>query len=277
MNTGEARYQSFGHSVGKVFLSGIARKVLQWQDHERLDARMRRASSVANVDRHPTGCKNCKHGPYARQQHYYRRPTVHPLGRSGCDGCALARLGRLRQGRQSGRSRHSRFSVDRHWRGEAIPFPDHPFDEMGLIRIVAQHHSDLANGCVDALIDSFTCCTIALVSRYSRGSVCIESLPLRPPCASKTGLSRFAPVTETSRTSCHAIASSVAVDSSSMSAWMRFFQKLISFFKTPCTMTGLHVAPTAPCSIEYVSSWIEAESFHRHVGVAWVISWSGLL
>ena len=78
---------------------------------------------------------------------------MHPLGRNGCDGCALARLGRLRQGRQSGRSRHSRFSVDRHWRGEAIPFPDHCFDEMGLIRIVAQHHSDLANGCVDALID----------------------------------------------------------------------------------------------------------------------------
>ena len=49
--------------------------------------------------------------------------------------------------------RHSRFSVDRHGRGEAIPFPDHRFDEVGPIRIVAQHHSDLANGCVDALID----------------------------------------------------------------------------------------------------------------------------
>jgi hypothetical protein len=69
----------------------------------------------------------------------------------------------------------------------------------------------------------------------------------------------------------------VAVGDSSMSAWMRSFQKLISFFKTPCTMTGLHVAPTAPCSLEYLSSWIEAESFHRQVGAAWVISWRGLL
>src|SRR6266849_5045169 len=80
------------------------------------------------------------------------------------------------------------------------------------------------------------------------------------------------PGRETSRTSCHAIASSVAVGSSSMSARMRSFHKLISFFKTPCTITGLHVAPTAPCSIEYVSSGIEAESFHRQVGVACVIS-----
>jgi hypothetical protein len=42
-------------------------------------------------------------------------------------------------------------------------------------------------------------------------------------------------------------------------------------------MTGLHVAPTAPFSIEYFSSLVEAESFHRQVGVVWVISYSGLL
>ena len=38
----------------------------------------------------------------------------------------------------------------------------------------------------------------------------------------------------------------------------------------------MHVAPTAPCSIEYVSSSKAAESFHRHVGVVRVISCRGL-
>ena len=42
-------------------------------------------------------------------------------------------------------------------------------------------------------------------------------------------------------------------------------------------MTGLQVAPTAPSSMEAVSSAIAAESFHRQVGVVWVISCNGLL
>jgi hypothetical protein len=37
-------------------------------------------------------------------------------------------------------------------------------------------------------------------------------------------------------------------------------------------MTGLQVAPTAPFSMEYVSSGMEAESFQRHVAVVSVIS-----
>jgi hypothetical protein len=57
-----------------------------------------------------------------------------------------------------------------------------------------------------------------------------------------------------------------------MSAWMRSCHCGISFFSNLTTITALHVAPTAPCSIEYVSSWIEAESFHKQVGVVCVIS-----
>ena len=36
-------------------------------------------------------------------------------------------------------------------------------------------------------------------------------------------------------------------------------------------MTGLQVAPTAPCSIEYDNSGTDAESFHRQVAVEAVI------
>jgi len=39
----------------------------------------------------------------------------------------------------------------------------------------------------------------------------------------------------------------------------------------------LHVAPTAPCSMEYVSSSMDAESFHRQVGVVCVILCRALL
>ena len=45
---------------------------------------------------------------------------------------------------------------------------------------------------------------------------------------------------------------------------------------TVCAMTGLQVAPTAPCSSANRSSSREAESFHKHVGVVCVISWRGL-
>ena len=58
---------------------------------------------------------------------------------------------------------------------------------------------------------------------------------------------------------------------------MRSFQRGISFFRTSTTITGLQVAPTPPCSIEYDSSWMDAESFQRHVGVVCVIWCRGLL
>ena len=64
---------------------------------------------------------------------------------------------------------------------------------------------------------------------------------------------------------------------SSIRAAMRSFQTCNSCFRTSSTMTGLQVAPTAPFSIESVSSEIAAESFHRLVGVVWVISCRGLL
>ncbi len=126
-------------------------------------------------------------------------------------------------------------------------------------------------------LNSIACFTIAWLSRKSRGSVCIESRPLRPRCASKIGLSRAAARMEISRTTCQAISSSVAVGISLTSSCMRPFQKLISLFSTPTTITGLHVAPTAPCSIEYVNSSMEAESFHKQVGVVCVILCRGLL
>ena len=49
-----------------------------------------------------------------------------------------------------------------------------------------------------------------------------------------------------------------------------------AIFKTMCAITGLHVAPTPPCSRLQRSSSRSAESFHRHVAVVCVISWSGL-
>jgi hypothetical protein len=39
----------------------------------------------------------------------------------------------------------------------------------------------------------------------------------------------------------------------------------------------LHVPPTPPSAMDALNSAIEAESFHRHVGVVWVISCRGLL
>ena len=44
----------------------------------------------------------------------------------------------------------------------------------------------------------------------------------------------------------------------------------------PSAMTGLHVAPTAPCSSAVRKSSIAAESLHKQVGVVCVISCSGL-
>jgi hypothetical protein len=49
------------------------------------------------------------------------------------------------------------------------------------------------------------------------------------------------------------------------------FHSGISFLSTEATMEGLQVAPTAPCSIESVSSSMEGESFYKQVGVVCVI------
>jgi hypothetical protein len=58
---------------------------------------------------------------------------------------------------------------------------------------------------------------------------------------------------------------------------IRGFQTDISCLITLTAMEGLHVAPTAPCSIEYFNSSMQAESFQRDVGVVCVILKSGLL
>src|SRR3984885_11026875 len=124
---------------------------------------------------------------------------------------------------------------------------------------------------------SSACFTIASLSRYNRGSVWIESRPFLPFCCSKIGLSSAAALADISRTTCQAISSSLATGNSFASAWILPFQTSNSFLRTLTTMTGLHVAPTAPFSSEYWSSEIEAESFQRQVGVVCVISWSRLL
>src|SRR5580698_6327711 len=124
---------------------------------------------------------------------------------------------------------------------------------------------------------SSACFTIASLSRYNRGSVWIESRPFLPFCCSKIGLSSAAALADISRTTCQAISSSLAIGNSFASAWILPFQTSNSFLRTLTTMTGLHVAPTAPFSSEYWSSEIEAESFQRQVGVVCVISWSRLL
>jgi len=96
-------------------------------------------------------------------------------------------------------------------------------------------------------------------------------------CFSKIGCSSFAPFWEISSTSFQPMASSVACGISRTSSAMRSFHRCISFFSTSRTIDGLQVAPTAPSSIEAASSPTAAESFHKQVGVVWVISCRGLL
>jgi len=120
------------------------------------------------------------------------------------------------------------------------------------------------------------CSTMALELRKKRGSVCIDSRPSRPACSANAGSSSLAALTDISSTSFQPIWSSVAPGSSSTSAWIRGRQMEISFLRIPRAMTGLHVAPTAPFSIAYVSSSMSAESFHSIVGVVCVISWRRL-
>ena len=121
------------------------------------------------------------------------------------------------------------------------------------------------------------CSRMASLLRKLRGSVWMESRPLRPRCLSKAGRSSSAARTESSSMSFHPIWSSVADGISRISSAMRGFQFAISSFSAVRAITGLQVAPTAPWEMESVSSAIEAESFHRQVGVVCVICCSGLL
>ena len=114
-------------------------------------------------------------------------------------------------------------------------------------------------------------------SRNIRGSVWIDNRPFRPPCASKIGRSIAARLADISSMTRHASSPSVAVACSAASALIRPVQYASSFLTTSTAMTGLQVAPTAPCSIAYASSASAAESFHRHVPVVCVIWCSGLL
>src|SRR6202034_189171 len=84
----------------------------------------------------------------------------------------------------------------------------------------------------------------------------------------------FADISSTMR---HEISSSVASGKLAASSRMRGFQTAISFLSTETAIEGLQVAPTAPCSMEYVSSSIAAESFQRQVGGVCVILKSGVL
>src|SRR5688572_16121560 len=77
-------------------------------------------------------------------------------------------------------------------------------------------------------------------------------------------------------TAAHAISSSVAAGRSRINAAMRGRHSASRVFKTEWAITGLQVAPTPPCSRLHRSSSGSAESFHRHVAVVCVISWSGL-
>src|SRR6185436_338412 len=77
-------------------------------------------------------------------------------------------------------------------------------------------------------------------------------------------------------TAAHAMSSSVAAGRSRINAAMRGRHSASRVFKTEWAITGLQVAPTPPCSRLHLSSSGSAESFHRHVAVVCVISWSGL-
>ncbi len=91
-------------------------------------------------------------------------------------------------------------------------------------------------------------------------------------CASKIGLSSVAALADISSTMRQPISSSVAVGHSCTEPTDPGFHAGHFLFQDRHGMTGLQVAPTAPCSSECVSSSMDAESFHRHVGVVWVIS-----
>src|SRR5262245_57167551 len=99
----------------------------------------------------------------------------------------------------------------------------------------------------------------------------MDKRPLRPRWVSKIGSNTAALVADISSMTRHASSPSVAVEYSAARDLIRLVQYASSFLTTSTAMTGLHVAPTAPCSIAYASSASAAESFHRHVLVVCVI------
>ena len=113
--------------------------------------------------------------------------------------------------------------------------------------------------------------TRAAASRRRRGSVCIESRPLRPRCSTKIGSRRAAASTDSSSTTCHPISASPAVGCSAAISAIRACQRGRSERIAASAMTGLHVAPTAPQPMAAVSSVRVELSFHRAVGVVSVI------
>ena len=115
----------------------------------------------------------------------------------------------------------------------------------------------------------------SFADRRRRGSVCIDSRPLRPPCSSKVGSSSEAAWRETSSTTFQPISDSVAVGIRSASSAMRPCQRSWSARIAARAITGLHVAPTAPQPIAVASSRGSALSFQSAVGVVCVIVSSG--
>src|SRR5208283_1962058 len=97
----------------------------------------------------------------------------------------------------------------------------------------------------------------------------MDRRPFFPFSRSKTGFRSSAALMDISSTTRQATWLSDAAGISRMSSAILSFQRLHSFFST---MTGLHVAPTAPLSsMEVPSSCREHESFHSTVGVVRVI------
>ena len=119
------------------------------------------------------------------------------------------------------------------------------------------------------------CATSASQSRNSRGSVWIDSRPLRPRCSRKAGSNCAAAATDNSSTNRHPSSYSVAVGRCCASAEARTRQRSASEHRAASAITGLQVAPTAPNPIDVSSSVGSAESFHSTVGVVCVIRRSG--
>ena len=111
----------------------------------------------------------------------------------------------------------------------------------------------------------------AAASRCRRGSVCIDSRPLRPLCSSNAGSRYLAASIETSSTTCQPICDSVAVGRSAAISAIRACQRGRSERIAASAITGLQVAPTAPQPIAVVSSDSVEESFHSAVGVVSVM------
>ena len=105
----------------------------------------------------------------------------------------------------------------------------------------------------------------------------MESRPFFPFSLSKMGRNNPAALTDISSVSFQAMSSSVAVGYSAISFSIQGSHSSNSLLSTWPTITGLAVAPTAPCSIAELSSAIEHESFHRSVSVVMTILCNGLL